>query len=350
MMNVILSLQNRRTFLTLLLSIATVVIVLVLINCNSTRYRYGPGKQQNFGETNGGKCLLNYFQDVLLLIVYHYPFYSTIPLVKSNYEGAFPHIIVCGAEDDKSGRHEIMVVDINPRGYLTHECVGKAIRIHPAFRGYLMVNDDMLVNWWNFAKLNKDKIWLGSRVEYKNSYTVGQKSIPDDWFWKLPENGAKSCEKAYKDLLDLRKDVTFGMEVSKMLKINFHNGRNKTLCFRTWSDFVYIPGKLSSQFELLCSIFYKHKVFLEIAFPTIFSFLAPWDELENVYGVYLPDIYGFDDFTLPKKVWPQYSENIPFLHPIKIFGQPGQLNRREIERRVIPYGRRFLNCTSRAVR
>ena len=299
---------------------------------------------QSFNESNDGLCFRNFFHDILLIIVYHYPFYTTIPLVRSSYDGAFPHIIVCGATEDTSGKNKIMVADINPRGFLTQECVGKSIRLYPNFRGYLMVNDDMLVNWWNFAKLSKDKIWQGARVKYENAYMIGQKSIPDDWFWKLPENGARSCEKAYSDILHLKTDRVFGKDVSKLLKTNFLNGRNKTMCFRTWSDFVYIPGKLSKKFELLCSYFFKHKVFLEIAFPTIFSFLVKWEDTEKVYGVYLPDTHGFIDFTLPENVWPQYSERIPFLHPVKIHGKEGVMNRNEIKRRVLPYARRFLSC------
>ena len=300
------------------------------------------GKHRDYEDTKGGRCLKNYFQDIMLIIVYHYPFYATIPFVMSNYKDAFPNIVVCGTQ--KSARYNILVVDMNPRGYLTHECLGEVIRSYPGFRGYMLVNDDMIVNWWNFVKLDKDKIWQGAEVAYKNGVVVGQRPIPDDWFWQLKENGARSCERAYREVVKLKNDPSVGIDIPKLLAIHFLNGRNKTMCFRTWSDFVYIPGKYSREFELLCGIFYRNKVFLEIAFPTITSFLEPWRAWEKVYGVYLPDIYGFTDFTLLKNVWPKYSKKIPFLHPIKIFGRRGLNNRRELEKQVLSYGKQFLHC------
>lgn len=259
-----------------------------------------------------------------------------------NYKDVFPHVVVCGTQT--SARYRILVVDINPRGYLTHECLGRAMRLHPEFRGYMLVNDDMIVNWWNFVRLDKDKIWQGSDVKFKNGFMIGHRPIPNDWFWQLSKNGAKSCENAYREIVNLRNDTSVDINISKMLAIHFRNGKNKTMCFRTWSDFVYIPGKYSREFQLLCRIFYKHKVFLEIAFPTITSFLDTWDNWEKAYGIYLPDIYGFQDFTKLKNVWPKYSEKILFLHPVKIFGQKGLRNREELKKLVLPYGKQFLHC------
>ena len=103
------------------------------------------GKCRNFEDTKGGRCLKNYFQDVLLIVVYHYPFYDTIPFIKSHYEDAFPHVTVCGPQ--KSEHFDILQVDFGHGGHYSYECLGKAIRLHPGYRGYLFVNDDMIVNW-----------------------------------------------------------------------------------------------------------------------------------------------------------------------------------------------------------
>ena len=59
------------------------------------------------------------------MLIFHYPFYETLPLIKSNYEGAFPQIVVCGSLD--SNIYDIMVVE-HFKGYFGYECVGKAIR------------------------------------------------------------------------------------------------------------------------------------------------------------------------------------------------------------------------------
>ena len=77
------------------------------------------------------------------MITYRHPFYDTLPLISSNYERAFPHIVVCGPERSKS--YDVTVVG-HDKGYYSYECIGKAIRQHTRFKGYFYVNDDMIVN------------------------------------------------------------------------------------------------------------------------------------------------------------------------------------------------------------
>ena len=84
-----------------------------------------PSKYHDTPDTKSGKCLKNYFEDVLLIIVYHFPFYESIPLLKSFYHEALKNIVICGPES--SSRLQIMVVDVGP-GWYGYECVGEAIR------------------------------------------------------------------------------------------------------------------------------------------------------------------------------------------------------------------------------
>ncbi|CAB4009592.1 Hypothetical predicted protein, partial [Paramuricea clavata] len=76
-------------------------------------------------DTRSGECLKNYFEDILLIIVYHFPFYESIPLLKSFYQDAFKNIVICGSKN--YSHHHIMVVDVGG-GYFGYECVGEAIR------------------------------------------------------------------------------------------------------------------------------------------------------------------------------------------------------------------------------
>ena len=76
-------------------------------------------------DTKSGECLKNYFEDILLVIVYHFPFYDSIPLLKSFYKGVFKDILICGKESN--AHHYVMVVDLGP-GYYGYECAAEAIR------------------------------------------------------------------------------------------------------------------------------------------------------------------------------------------------------------------------------
>lgn len=301
-----------------------------------------PGEYRNYEDTKSGRCLKSYFQDILLVIVYHYPFYSTLPFIISNYKDAFPHIAVCGPRE--SAHFQILTVDMGPKGYYSYECLGRAMRLHPGYRGYLFVNDDMVVNWWNFARLDKDKVWQGAKISYQTAHEVGRRPIPDDWMWWIKSNGSVNCENAYRKVASLANKSSINVDIRKLLATHLHNGKNKTMCFRTWSDFVYVPGKLNQEFQLLCRIFYQQKVFLEIAFPTIMSFLDNWESWQKVYGIYLPEVYGFQDFSNVKYVWPKFSEDVLFLHPVKFFGNKGLRNRKIFETRVRYYGRHFTSC------
>ncbi|CAB4017172.1 Hypothetical predicted protein, partial [Paramuricea clavata] len=82
-------------------------------------------KYHNPIDTKAGECFKNYFDDILLIIVYHYPFYDTLPLLMSLYKDAFKNIVICGSKD--YSEHPIMVVDIGS-GHYGYECVGEAIR------------------------------------------------------------------------------------------------------------------------------------------------------------------------------------------------------------------------------
>ena len=79
----------------------------------------------NPSDTRSGECLKNYFEDILLIIIYHFPFYESIPLLKSFYQDAFKNIVICGPK--KYSHHHVMVVDVGG-GYYGYECVGEAIR------------------------------------------------------------------------------------------------------------------------------------------------------------------------------------------------------------------------------
>jgi hypothetical protein len=302
------------------------------------------GQHRNFADTSGGKCLKNYFQDVLLVVVYHYAFYTTVPFVLSQYEPAFPHIVVCGPKP--STDLEILVVDIGQGGYYCYECLGQAIRSYPGFRGYLFVNDDMVVNWWNFAKLDKDKIWNGAKIDESAAHRIYRRPIRDDWMWWRKEHGLKNCENTYRQLVGFANGSVASprSDFKKLLRTHYLNGKNRTLCFRTWSDFAYVPGRLSGEFEMLSRIFFENKVFLEIAFPTILSLLEGRQSWENANGVYLPDVFGFQDFSNAKYVWPKFSEDTIFLHPVKFSGNRGYRNRKVFKSRVLPYVKHYTSC------
>ena len=267
------------------------------------------------------------------MLIFHYPFYETLPLIKSNYEGAFPQIVVCGSLD--SNIYDIMVVEL-VKGYLGYECLGKAIRLHPGFRGYLYLNDDMIVNWWNFLQLDKDKVWLGATLDTHKGFEVNSRPIPKEWkYGRLPKV-PESCEAAFREI---QSNKLIG---SRAMAVHHRNTLNKTLCIRVWSDMFYVPGRLSDVFQTLSAIFFKNKVFLSTGVATSLSMLDLYENWEKPFGIYLPDKYSRSKLRDPLIGWQVYSDSITFIHPVKY--KSIEENRKRLKDRVISQSKNRTKC------
>lgn len=286
-----------------------------------------------------GECLNKYFEDILLVIVYHFPHYESIPLLMSFYKDAFRDIVICGQES--YWKSFVMKVDIGP-GLYGYECLGEAIRRYPGYRGYLYINDDMIVNWWTFSNLDKNKLWLGSAIIPSASHVMGSRPIDESWpWWNKKSSAAEACEDTY---VEMTSKTSQYVNVTELVKIHLANGEGKKLCFRAWSDLFYVPEKFSEQFQRLSFLFHKNRVFLEVAVPTILSFLDLRDLWERHYGIYLPDKYGSIDFSDGELVWKEYDTDINFIHPVKFEGDVAKRNREKLKGDIMNYSRQFVKC------
>ena len=272
------------------------------------------------------------------MLIYHYPFYDTLPLIKSNYEGAFPHIVVCGSL--KSSVHDIMVVE-HFKGFHGYECVGKAIRLHPGFRGYLYLNDDMIVNWWNFLQMDKDKIWLGAIFNPREGgFEVNHRPITHGWNWRIKPTYplvGESCEAAFREI---QSNKWIG---SRAMAVHHRNTLNKTLCLKVWSDMFYVPGRFSNDFQILSAIFFKNKVFLSTGVATSLTMLDLYENWEKPFGIYIPDKYSLSERRRdPLLGWREYSESITFIHPVKY--KLIEENRKRLKEVVIAQSKNRTKC------
>ncbi|CAB4026862.1 Hypothetical predicted protein [Paramuricea clavata] len=236
-----------------------------------------------------------------------------------------------------------MVVDIH-QGHYGYECVGEAIRRYPGYRGYFYINDDALVNWWTFYKLDKEKVWLGADIWIDTAHIMGKKEIPDSWvWWSQWSNSAKACEDSYLEITQQYRSNEY-INITKLVETHLDNGEGKKRCLKTWSDIFYVPKRFSDQFQRISFVFHKNRVFLEAAVPTILSFLDLRSSWEKHFGLYLPDKYGFRDFADGNLVWESYNYDVKFIHPVKFHGDIAKPNRDKLKDDLIPYSKRFTKC------
>ena len=288
---------------------------------------------------HGKKCLKKYYKDILLVIVYHFPKYDSIPHLEGLYKDAFPNIAICGPKKDRSYSVDIIVK--NHGGLLAYNCLGRAVQIYPGYEGYFYINDDMIVNWWNFREFDRSKIWQGALIENGHPLREGSGdniTYKTKWVWYNSSFGLEQCNKTLKEISTLKPHNWQPKKLYENLK---YNGNGKTYCSKGWSDFFYIPRVHAEAFSTICDMFYKNNVFLEIAVTTMLRLLDSQENTIKITGHYLPDIGPSDS----KAFWTYYRTDIKFMHPFKFHVKPFEkMNVALLRNWVIKYSKQFLEC------
>ena len=96
----------------------------------------------------------------------------------------------------------------------------------------------------------------------------------------------------------------------------------------------YIPSKFKEAFNRIVSIYFKEKVFLETAVPTILNYLDRKDNFLNLKGMYYNDFYGYSkEYYNGRAFLKTYSSDLTFSHPFKL---SKTLNKIFLENRFVP--------------
>jgi hypothetical protein len=202
----------------------------------------------------------------------------------------------------------------------------------------------MVVNWWTFYKLDKEKFWLGGKILVNNAHIMGHRPILTNWpWWSRKTKSAKACEDSYLEITQKYRSNEY-INITELVERHRVNSEGGKRCLKTWSDLFYVPKRLSDQFQRISFVFHKNRVFLEVAVPTIMSFLDLRSSWEDHYGLYLPTLYGYINFADGKLVWKNYNYDIKFIHPVKFHGDVAKTNREKLRNDIIPYSKRFTKC------
>lgn len=286
-------------------------------------------------------------QRTVLAINFNSPFYEIIPLLKRFYNNEaklFGKVVFCGSKKFDG----VLQVEENG-GYQGYVCLSAAIKANPGYDGYLYSNDDLLLNWWN---LNGDlsRVWTGSSYRNTRTHKIGQRHSKGDWHWWTDETQtAVRCEKAFKRVLEsvhnssikdsnIKQPKNFGQYLARFYK----NAGNQTTCIVGRSDFFHVPKMHVEAYVYLSRIYSEEKVFLEVAVPTILTFLANYDENVNLNGVYYVDTYGYTrSYQNGVDFFKTYDFDIVFSHPFKL-AKKTHFKRFFLDV-VIPYGEKMYN-------
>ena len=259
-------------------------------------------------------CLKDAFRDILLVIVYNYPMYGTIPDLVALYKPAFPHLLFCGPPHNTASP-DILTIDII-KGFLGYECLGRAIREHPGYNGYFYISDDVVLKYWNFPDFDRGTI-LESNIPM-SSPASGPPSTPWYW-WRDSSHGLSTCRRALEDVekMSFEKEKLNGEQLINTL---VKNGKGTRVCFGARADVLYVPQKHAAAFSTLSETFYKQKVFLEITVPTIYRLLERNESIAYLPGYYIPGGTNDPRVTDSRFFWYLYfpHKEYYFIHPFKL--------------------------------
>ena len=225
-----------------------------------------------------------HWEKTLLIINYNHPFYDSIPFLKKLYGKEFPHIVFYGERQCEG----VEKIDHN-FGWFGQRVLEDAMRKWPKFEGYLMINDDCLVNYWNLRRLDRKEIW---HCPYEK-ISLQEREINWNW-WKMT-CGLQSLQPALQHMPN---------RFHKTLQRNLGRGFvQKGMC-----DVIYFPQRFRKKFLRLCPLFTD--VFLELGIPVMCGSLSTLETVQKLQAVFL---WGEER----EKYSEAYSWDIDFLHPVK---------------------------------
>ena len=184
------------------------------------------------------------YKDILLIINYnHDGFLKLNDYITNLYNKSFPNIIFINPSINKMPN--IFSCQTSDNGYYSYNCFKNIYLKYPNYKGYLYINDDLFLKFWELQNLNFSFPWL-------NPYGP----IAKNWFHY------SKCLSIY--------NITNKKNDWKNNIIHF-NGFFEIVA--GMSDFFYLPNYYASK---ICNIFdemFKAKIFLECAIPNSMGIL-----------------------------------------------------------------------------
>jgi hypothetical protein len=240
----------------------------------------------------------HFFDDILVILHFNNPRYNHLPLLLEQYGKVFKNFVVCGPNP-----HPMVdiVCEKGAGGHIMYGCIADIMEAYPNHAGYMSFHFDLLVNYWTFSALDKNQTWITYTQDNEGPYSISM--FPDDsvgpsgWYWWGTEWGLKACRSLMKELPRQYKD-----------KMNASLDYNDPI-WRGMGDLFYVPQRMRTEFIQLARLFMKHKVFLELAIPTIPILLEAPSRPVNLTGFFDWNSRQFEEFWKP---------TYQFAHPFRL--------------------------------
>ncbi|XP_009349887.2 probable glycosyltransferase STELLO2 [Pyrus x bretschneideri] len=159
--------------------------------------------------------------------------------------------------------------------------------------GFLFVQDNTILNYWNLLQADKTKLWITNEVS-KSWSTVSTKDNPEEWFSKQA---------------GMVKKVVSTMPVH--FQVGYKNSvtsrKSVTLCS---SEVFYIPRRFVADFVDLVNLVGNLEIHYKVAIPMFFQALDSPQNFDSVLStmIYEEQLPSTNSSSL-------YSAKVPAVHP-----------------------------------
>eukprot|EP00117_Sycon_ciliatum_P041539 scpid42878/ scgid30364/ len=251
--------------------------------------------QQSLREPNNRA--VNGCKRVLLIIIFNFPYFDNIPLIKQLYGKAFSKLVFyADVGDSAMGVHQSNVQE----GFYQHRTIAQAMHEYPGYDGYMWIADDVMLNYHAvLSVLDASMVWRGGTdfvPYYLNSTTA---AVPS-WHW-TQRFGRLAAYNAYHCL------------PPKYLR-RMKNALGCVNCFvKGVSDVGYVPARFVPDFKFLAYMF--REVFFEFAIPSLLQLASPESNvIDGEKGHYS---WGntSERYRQARAVW---NPTMHFIHPMKL--------------------------------
>ena len=207
------------------------------------------------GSTSVGKTI----PEVLLLITFEDGDYSDIPHLEAMYRRHFPNIAYCGAgfphrNLTDSWKFTFLSVPSSSSGS-SYRCLVHASRMRYNVSGYIVIDHNVMLNFWNIGRMDRNKIWTMSKFLKLGSDMYGKGNIPSSEY-----------------LMDARSTIiTAVKQLGGEKSLDFLERLRLLSYFTGPTSAFYIPQRLAKVVATMSQAFLKRRIPLQVAIPSILS-------------------------------------------------------------------------------
>ena len=287
-----------------------------------------PNKYQSevFYKNTCSKDSLSYplaiYQNILLLIVYNNPFYTTIPVIEHLYRPFFPRILYCGPtfaglDHPSLANYDISFITYQRTtkehisGAFNTECTTMAMEMgfHNE-HGVLTLHDDVLMFPQRLQNFSHSYTWLSAF--WKSHYTGN--ILNNILEWRLFEDYRQNILTTFREI----RELSHTSSVAKKCYKQHVDLQGPWTPAGGYSDIHFIPSSMYEQFHEIAQTYIRNHVPFEVTIPNIIRCLVNPADVRLLKGRLVEGALVRD------KPWETFRHIINnqtiYMHPVKWSG------------------------------